>query len=117
MIDYNALDNMFDDDYLAKDWYNYLMHEVSYEVFNRQEEIVYMSGELGKGRLPKIKDEAPEVIRNIIASKMAFFTESMTANILKSLIESNIDCSTELATELNEWYGSKEGREFEGRDD
>lgn len=117
-MDYNTEFNYFDDETLAKDWFNELCNGAAWDIFQKQEEIVYMMGELGKGRKPMFKDKAYENIRRIIENRLAFMIDDITCGLIKQLYESDIDMPQDMADDMNEWYGYQpdDDNYFEGTD-
>lgn len=113
MKDYNTEMNYFDDELLAKDWFNELCHEAAWDIFQHQEEIVYMAGELGKRRNPMLKDRAYEEIRHLVENRLAFMVDNITCGLIKELYDSDIDMPQDMADDMNDWYGDDI---FEGTD-
>lgn len=113
MKDYNTEMNYFDDELLAKDWFNELCYEAAWDIFQHQEEIVYMAGELGKRRNPMLKDKAYEEIRHLVENRLAFMVDNITCGLIKELYDSDIDMPQDMADDMNDWYGDDI---FEGTD-
>lgn len=102
---YNKRWNMFDEDTLASEFYDSLCKRVSYAIFSNQEDIVYMAGELGKDRKPKLKDDAPKIIENLIVKELGYLIGGTADMFIKDLYENDIDMSEWLATEMNFAFG------------
>lgn len=115
--DYNAEMNFFDEEDLAKDWLNRLCRRVSWKIFENQEDICYMVNELGEGRNPKLKDNAIDVIQQLVIQELDLEIGDITMYFVRSLIDNDIDCSPEVAVEVNDWFGLDEEEEYEGRED
>ena len=113
MKDYNTEMNYFDDELLAKDWFNELYHEAAWDIFQHQEDIVYMAGELGEHRNPMLKDKAYEEIRHLVENHLVFMVDNITCGLIKELYDSDIDMPQDMADDMNEWYGDDI---FEGTD-
>ncbi len=114
MRDYNKEMNFFDEERLAKDWLNQACNMASYDIFRKQEDICYMAGELGKGRKPKLKDDAIDVLYDIVEDNMGLVIEYVVMFFLKDMLDNDIECSPEVAWEVNDWYCENL---YEGRDD
>ena len=112
-MDYNTEFNYFDDETLAKEWFNELCNGAAWDIFNKQEEIVYMMDELGEGRKPMFKDKAYENIRHIVENRLAFMIDDIACGLIKQLYESDIDMPQDMADDMNDWYGDDI---FEGTD-
>ncbi|HAU85742.1 MAG TPA: hypothetical protein DCW90_09630 [Lachnospiraceae bacterium] len=114
--DYNKDFNWFEEDTLAKDWFNQICSRVSWDIFNKQEDIVYMAGELGKGRKPMLKDDAYEKLSYMVDNRLALMKDVIVCGFIKSLYDSDIDMSEDMAADMNDWYGYEPGDEdaFEG---
>lgn len=102
---YNKRWNMFDEDTLASEFYDSLCKRVSYSIFSNQESIVYMAGELGEGRKPKLKDDAPKIIEDLIVKELGYLIGGTADMFIKDLYENDIDMSEWLATEMNCAFG------------
>lgn len=118
MKDYNTEMNYFDEETLAKDWFNELCRESAWDIFQHQEEIVYMYGELGERRNPMFKDNAYEKIRDIVENRLNFMVGHITCGLIKELYKSDIDMPQDMADDMNDWYDYCLGDDdyFEGTD-
>ena len=112
--DFNAEMNFFDEKELAKDWLNRLCTRVSWKIFENQEDVCYMINELGEGRKPKLKDDVFEVIQQLVIQELDLEINDITMFFVRDLIDNDVDCSPEVAEEVNDWYGIDI---YEGRDD
>ena len=56
----------FEDDTLANDWFEKVMHRLAWKMFDSQEDWIYMSGELGKGRNPMIRARKSSILLLIV---------------------------------------------------
>lgn len=100
--DFNAEMNFFDEEFLAKDWLNRSCGDVSYDIFSNQEDICYRVGELGKGRNPKLKDDVIDTVYDMVEKRMGYLIESVTMFFIKDMLDNDIDCSPEVAEQVNE---------------
>lgn len=119
MTNWNEKHNWFEDDTLAADWYNDLVRRVKFHIFENQEDILYMAGELGKGRWPKLKGDALDKIEKIVEQDMGQLVTNIVMNCAKDLIDGDIDCDEYTATEINWWFGYEDGDDeaIVGRED
>lgn len=110
----------FEDDTLANDWFERVMHNVAYEMFRRQEDWIYMVGELGPDRKPMIKSEQDFMVAFDIAwgNAIGWLKSFAAEELLKLYAEDDIDFPRGLADEYNEWMGYEPGDEgyVEGKD-
>lgn len=113
-FDYNEEYGIFSEDTLAKDWINNECCRVSWEIFQKQEDICYMQGELGKGRNPKLKDGAIDYITTLTRQSLDWLIDEIAMNMVRDLLRNDIDCSKDMAEDVNWYFGEDE---FEGRDD
>ena len=109
MVNWNERHNFFDNDTLAAEWYNHVVNRVKWHIFENQSDIVYMVGELGEGRNPKLKEDALEQIEKIVVNNLSVLIYEMTMNCAKDLIDDDVDCDMDTAEELNWHFGYEEG--------
>lgn len=68
--DFAEFYNIVDNDTLLKDYVGQVVRRASWELFERQNDIVYMAGE--KGKYPELKDGARVVVREEVVSAMSW---------------------------------------------
>ena len=111
MADWNEKFNYFDDELLAKDWFNRLCDRLSWKFFENQEDVLYMAGELGEGALPKFKEGAIEKMQDVIVRELGWMIGCITTGFIESFrIDSNVD----LSEEMEEWLIDEMGMEAYG---
>lgn len=110
MFDYNEKFNWFDDEELAKDWYNRMCGNIAWKMFENQEKWVYMAGELGEGRKPMIKgsEEFAEAMEQAMQDVFGFMREGIYYNFLRIYAEDDIDFPRELADDYNNYWDFEE---------
>ena len=110
----------FEDDTLANEWFDRVMNRLAWKMFERQEDWVYMVGELGPGRNPMIKsaDKFDEAFCYAWRDAMSWLAEFAANELLRIYAEDDIDFPRGLADEYNEWMGFEPGDEgyVEGKD-
>jgi len=110
----------FEDDTLANDWFERVMHRLAWKMFDSQEDWIYMSGELGKGRNPMIKSEEEfNLAFNIAwADAIGWLKGFAYDELLRLYIEDDIDLPRYMANEYNEVMGFEPGDDgyVEGKD-
>ena len=101
----------FEDDTLANDWFEKVMHRLAWKMFDSQEDWIYMSGELGKGRNPMIKSEEEfNLAFNIAwADAIGWLKGFAYDELLRLYIEDDIDMPRGMADEYNEFMGYEPG--------
>lgn len=87
-----------EDDTLMNDWVERIISGVSVELFHHQHDVVYMANETDNG-IPKLKDEAVDVIHQTIYSQLGWVISYITDRILIAYAKSNIDLGDE-----GRWY-------------
>ena len=104
-VDYNAdFVKYFEDDTLAAEWVNRVVHNIAWRMFNRQQEWIYMSGELESGK-PCIADNYFNVIREEVNRELALLKDSIVFGLLEAYISEDIDVTVDVAEILNDWNG------------
>lgn len=101
----------FEDDTLANDWFEKVMHRLAWNMFDSQENWIYMSGELGKGRNPMIKGEEEfNLAFNIAwADAIGWLKGFAYEELLRLYVEDDIDLPRYMADEYNEIMGYEPG--------
>ena len=101
----------FEDDTLANDWFEKVMHRLAWKMFDSQEDWIYMSGELGKGRNPMIKSEEEfNLAFNIAwADAIGWLKGFAYDELLRLYIEDDIDLPRGMADEYNIIMGYEPG--------
>ena len=87
-----------EDDTLMNDWVERIIHRVSAELFHHQHDVVYMANETDNG-IPKLKDEAVDVIHQTVHSELGWVVDYIISRILVAYAKSNIDLGDE-----GRWY-------------
>lgn len=85
-----------DDDALLNDFINDLIHQLSLEMFEHQEEICY---NISQKNPPMFKNNVIEHMQNVLDIKMGFVRNYIISRILISYRMSNVDLGFE-----GEWY-------------
>lgn len=80
------------------DWIEQIIRRVSWQLFEKQNDIVYMANETDNG-IPKLKDEAVDIMRQIINSEFSWLRGYIISRILVVYAKSNIDLGDE-----GRWY-------------
>lgn len=114
MTDWNEKFNYFDDDLLAKDWFNRICDRLNWKFFEKQEDMLYMADELGKGALPKFKEGAIEKMHQTIISELGWMISCIISGFIESYrIDSNVDLSEEMEERLIDEMGMDAYGEWE----
>ena len=87
--------NYFKQDTLAKDWLNNLIKYISIDLFEHQHDFCYFAGELGKGKNPKLKDNAIEYIDKVCKKEMSCLREAIITYLLREYLHNDIDLNDE----------------------
>jgi len=87
--------NYFEQDTLAKDWLNNLIKNIGKNLFERQHDFCYFAGELGKGKNPKLKDNAIEYINTVCEKEMFYLREAIITYFLRECLHDDIDLNDE----------------------
>lgn len=113
MIDYNNKFNFFDDDLLAKEWFNRFCARLSWKFFENQEEMLYMANETESG-IPKLKEGALEAMARIFNEEIGFMRYCVILGFIESYrVDSNVDLSEEAIWMLKEEMGEEEYEKWE----
>lgn len=114
-IDFNKDINYFDDNLLAKDWINDWMRHVWWELFENQENWIYMHGALGKNedgstRWPMLKANAVQEFSQVVDNTMfSSLRDYIVAGIIKRYHDEDIDVCDEVANWYNDFFGYEYG--------
>lgn len=110
----------FEDDTLANDWFEKVMHRLAWKMFDSQEDWIYMSGELGKGRNPMIKGEEEfNTAFNVAwADAIGWLKGFAYEELLRLYVEDDIDLPRYMAEDYNDCMGFEPGDKgyVEGKD-
>lgn len=110
----------FEDNTLANNWFNEVMNRIAYEMFRRQEDWIYMVGELGPDRKPMIKSEQDFMVAFDISwgNAIGWLKSFAAEELLKMYAEDDIDFPRDLADEYNNEMGFELGDDgyVEGKD-
>lgn len=94
----------FDDDELAARWLDGIGQRVSWDAFKSQYDIVYMSGELGKGRKPMVREGAIDRLHEIVKDALGGLEREIVMNYVHNLYKyGDVDVCDEIAKEYN-WH-------------
>ena len=113
------MNNWFDKETLANEWYDEMVRRISWKAFEDQESWIYMIGELGEGRNPKVKDNFLDKFSEYFDAEISWLKWDMIYNMLADYYNSDIDVPQWLADEYNDYFGLKEDNRgyMEGTDD
>ena len=113
------MNNWFDKETLANEWYDEMVRRISWKAFEDQESWIYMIGELGEGRNPKVKDNFLDKFSEYFDAEISWLKWDMIYNMLADYYNSDIDVPQWLADEYNDYFGlEKDNRGYmEGTDD
>lgn len=110
----------FEDDTLANDWFEKVMHRLAWIMFDTQEDWIYMSGELGRGRNPMIKSEEEfNLAFNVAwADAIGWLKGFAYEELLRLYVEDDIDLPRYMAEDYNDCMGFEPGDDgyVEGKD-
>ena len=97
-----------EDDTLLNDWIDRTLSRVKWKLFERQNDWLYMAGELGKGRLPKFKSNAKEYFAETIYRELDWLVSYMVDRLVTQYRLGNIDLNDSTIDDL---YWDLEGLE------
>ena len=100
-----------ENDDLMNDWVESILRRVSWELFERQHDIVKMAYETENG-IPVLKDEAIGIIDQVITSKLGWLRNYMIGRILVSYAKGNIDLGEEGRWYIDEQFKPEEAADF-----
>lgn len=84
-----------DDEDKLNDFIKQALCRISWHLFDKQEEIVYMANETENG-IPKMKEGAIEEISRTVRSELGWLVNYMVSRILVAYMKGNIDPSDEV---------------------
>ena len=100
-----------EDTALLNDWIERIIKGVSAELFHHQHDVVYMANETDNG-IPKLKDEAIDVIRQTAYSELGWFIGYIINRILVAYAKSNIDLGDEGHWYIDEQFDPEDAADF-----
>lgn len=100
-----------ENDDLMNDWVETILHRVSWELFHHQHDIVKMAYETENG-IPVLKDEAIEIIDQVITSELGWLRSYMIGRILVSYAKENIDLGEEGRWYMNDQFDPEDAADF-----
>ena len=100
-----------ENDDLMNDWVETILHRVSWELFHHQHDIVKMAYETENG-IPVLKDEAIEIIDQVITSELGWLRSYMIDRILVSYAKENIDLGEEGRWYMNDQFDPEDAADF-----
>lgn len=112
MFDYNEKFDWFEDDTLAKDWFNDMCGHIAWKAFENQEEWIWMAGELGNGCNPMIKPEAIEIFDRFVQEEICWMKSHIIMSFMKLYHEDDIDYSEDIKEAVEEYFGKEEEEEL-----
>lgn len=96
-----------DDDETLNDWVDDLIRRVMWQLFENQEDWLYMAGE--KGTLPVLKDNALDYIRTTIQSESHWLVGYIVRYLIAKYRLSNIELSQEAIDFISEDFEDIDG--------
>lgn len=99
-----------EDDYLLNDYIDRIIHEVSWKMFEDQEEICHM---ISESNPPKLKANVIDYMRIIIRNKLSWVTSYIIGRILIGYRMGNIDLGDAGEEWLREQFTNEEYEKFE----
>lgn len=100
-----------EDDELLNDWVERTLRFTSWELFNKQDKIVYFANETDNG-IPKLKEGALDVIHQTIIDELGWLRSYMLGRILVAYAKGNIDLGEEGKQYLDDQFDSEDTAEF-----
>ncbi len=100
-----------ENDELMNDWVETIIHRVSWELFDHQQDIIKMAHETENG-IPVLKDEAIKVIGQVIISELGWLRSYILDRILVSYAKGNIDLGEEGRWYMNEQFDPEDAANF-----
>lgn len=100
-----------EDTALLNDWIERIIRRVSAELFNHQHDVVYMANETDNG-IPKLKDEAINVIRQTTYSELGWFINYVINRILVAYAKNNIDLGDEGRWYIEDQFDPEDAADF-----
>lgn len=107
---WNKKFNWCDPEETLEDWFNSVCGRINWNMFESQEQWIYMINELGEGRKPKIKswDAFRDAFNAAYEENVGFMKSCMLYGFLKMYADSDIDLDLNTAWELNDYCGFDE---------
>lgn len=104
-----------DDDALLNDWVDEGMRRIAWKMFERQGKWIYMSGELGEGRFPQIKDykSVSSEFRRAFDDWIGWLESYMFDRYIAEVRSGNVDLGEDLEAELRFRWGDEEFEEWD----
>ena len=100
-----------ENDDLMNDWVESILRRVSWKLFEHQHDIVKMAYETENG-IPVLKDEAIEIIDQVITSELGWLRSYMIGRILVSYAKENIDLGEEGRWYMDEQFEPEDAADF-----
>lgn len=100
-----------EDDELMNDWVETIMHRVSWKLFDHQRDIIKMAYET-ENDIPVLKDEAIEIIDQVITSELGWLRSYIINRILVSYAKGNIDLGEEGRWYMDEQFDPEDAADF-----
>lgn len=104
-----------EEDFSLNEWIDTGMKQISWKLFENQEDWVYMSGELGEGRFPQVKGYEPlaEAFTNAFDEYVGWLRSYMFERYLIDLRLGNVDLGEELEDYLRDIWDDEYYEEWE----
>ena len=96
---------------LLNDWVDNTLRHVSWRLFENQHNIVYMANETDNG-IPRLKDEAVNIIRDTINAELSWLRNYMISRILVNYAKGNIDLGDEGKWYLDDQFDPEDAADF-----
>lgn len=100
-----------EDDELMNDWVETIIHRVSWELFDHQQDIIKMAHETENG-IPVLKDEAIQIIGQVIISELGWLRSYILDRILVSYAKGNIDLGEEGRWHISDQFDPEDAADF-----
>lgn len=106
---YNDEHNVFEHDLTCAEWIDEVAKGIGWDTFRRQEELVYMAGEVADR--PMTKAGCLDVAHDIVLDRLDWLVSLLTYGVVEDLYGADVDVDEETADEWNEYMGYDEGDE------
>ena len=100
-----------EDDELMNDWVETIIHRVSWELFDHQQNVIKMAHETENG-IPILKDKAIKIIDQVITSELGWLRSYILNRILVSYAKGNIDLGEEGRWYINDQFDPEDAANF-----
>ena len=100
-----------DDCDLLNDWVEQIIKRVSWELFEHQHDVVYMANETDSG-IPKLKEDAIDVMRQTINSELSWLRGYIISRILVAYAKDNIDLGDEGRWYIDDQFNPEDAANF-----